>query len=203
MEKKELNVNKIKRKIDVELKEDKLIERMNNQFSNFGKGKSNCSPINDDMTLEDLGFVFPEIKTSFYEEPSEERKNEIKRIISSFGTKEGKKIYDKYVSYQSGDDSEKNEKKSCSDKKENSYEYVNHPSHYNRYSVEVIEMMIRIYGPQKTFDFCEMNAFKYRMRMGTKPGTDIKQDLEKENWYIKKAKEIKEQYKIDDHNFLD
>jgi hypothetical protein len=76
------------------------------------------------------------------------------------------------------------------DEKEN-YEYVNHPAHYNNYSMEVIDMMERIYGRENTAMFCEMNAFKYRMRMGTKPDNDITQDLEKEKWYLDKAKELR------------
>ena len=31
-------------------------------------------------------------------------------------------------------------------KKEETYEYVNHPSHYNRYSIEAVEMARRIWG---------------------------------------------------------
>lgn len=77
------------------------------------------------------------------------------------------------------------------DEKEN-YEYVNHPTHYNNYSMEVIDMMERIYGKENTAMFCEMNAFKYRMRMGTKPDNDITQDLKKEKWYLDKAKELRE-----------
>lgn len=73
------------------------------------------------------------------------------------------------------------------------YEYVNHPSHYNNYSMEVIDMMRKIYGDENTALFCEMNAFKYRMRMGTKPDNSIQQDLKKEKWYLNKANEIKSQ----------
>jgi hypothetical protein len=72
------------------------------------------------------------------------------------------------------------------------YEYVNHPAHYNNYSMEVIDMMEKIYGIESTALFCEMNAFKYRMRMGTKPDNDITQDLKKEKWYLDKAKELRE-----------
>lgn len=63
-------------------------------------------------------------------------------------------------------------------------EQVNHPSHYNRYSVEVIEMMRRIYGDEKVEIFCELNAFKYRMRMGLKEGNPVDQDLAKEAFYL-------------------
>ena len=72
------------------------------------------------------------------------------------------------------------------------YEMVNSPMHYNSYSMEVIDMMIKIWGIDKTITFCEMNAFKYRMRMGTKPGNSTDQDLDKEFWYLKKANELKQ-----------
>ena len=71
------------------------------------------------------------------------------------------------------------------------YENVNHPQHYNNYSKEVIDMMVDVFGKENTALFCEMNAFKYRMRMGTKPGNDINQDLDKEQWYLNKAKELR------------
>lgn len=72
----------------------------------------------------------------------------------------------------------------------NNYEHVNHPSHYNNYSVEVIEMMLRIYGREATALWCEMTAFKYRMRLGNKPDNPIDQDLAKERWYLEMAKQI-------------
>lgn len=67
-------------------------------------------------------------------------------------------------------------------------EQVNHPSHYNSYPIEVIDMMIGIWGKEATKLFCEMNAFKYRMRLGLKD--DMEQDLKKEQWYLNKAKEL-------------
>lgn len=69
-------------------------------------------------------------------------------------------------------------------------EQVNHPSHYNNYSIEVIEMFRRIFGDEATAQWCEMTALKYRMRMGTKENNSIEQDLAKEKWYLNKAKEI-------------
>ena len=80
-----------------------------------------------------------------------------------------------------------------SNENNNSYENVNHPNHYNNYDVEVIDMMERIWGPEKTAIFCELNAFKYRMRMGTKPTSPISEDLEKEIWYLNKMKALKNQ----------
>lgn len=77
---------------------------------------------------------------------------------------------------------------------DNNYEHVNHPNHYNNYDIEVIDMMERIWGPEKTAVFCELNAFKYRMRMGTKPDNNIEQDIKKEKWYLNKMKELKNKF---------
>lgn len=81
-----------------------------------------------------------------------------------------------------------------------SYEMVNHPKHYNNYDVEVVDMMEKIWGTKATMDWCKMTAYKYRMRMGTKPGenetpeamkTKLLEDFNKEQWYLKKAEELK------------
>ena len=76
------------------------------------------------------------------------------------------------------------------------YENVNHPEHYNNYDVEAIEMMERIWGPEETAIFCKLNAFKYRMRMGTKPTSPVEEDIKKEKWYIKKYHELLNKLKI-------
>lgn len=87
----------------------------------------------------------------------------------------------------------------CEEEKEH-YEYVNHPKHYNNYDMEVIDMMVKIWGTKATAQFCMMNAYKYRMRMGTKPGKDeskeaqinkLLEDFEKEQWYLDMAKKLK------------
>lgn len=70
-------------------------------------------------------------------------------------------------------------------------EMVNHPSHYNQYPVEVIDMMARIWGNEATAQWCEMTAFKYRMRMGHKSGNEVGMDFDKEQWYLEKAKEMR------------
>ena len=72
-----------------------------------------------------------------------------------------------------------------------SYEMVNHPDHYNNYEKEVIDMIEAIWGTEKAAIWCEITAFKYRMRMGTKPDNDITQDIKKEKWYLNKFKELK------------
>ena len=69
-------------------------------------------------------------------------------------------------------------------------EQVNHPKHYNHYPIEVIDMMISIWGLSKAIDFCYMNAFKYRMRLGLKNPDHFQEDRDKEEWYLKKAKEL-------------
>ena len=75
--------------------------------------------------------------------------------------------------------------------KDAEYEMVNHPSHYNQYDIEVIDMIIKIWGPEAAALWCDITAFKYRMRMGTKPDNSIEQDIKKEQWYLNKAKEIR------------
>lgn len=58
---------------------------------------------------------------------------------------------------------------------------VNHPSHYNKGSIEVIEM-IEDQGHGKGFTIG--NAIKYTMRAGVK-GDEI-EDLEKAIWYLRR-----------------
>jgi len=77
---------------------------------------------------------------------------------------------------------------------DNHYDYIN-PKHYRNYSIETIEMMAAIYGKAATALYCEMTAFKYRMRMGTKPDNSIEQDLKKEQWFLNKAEELRQSQK--------
>ncbi|WQJ53858.1 MAG: nucleotide kinase [Wendovervirus sonii] len=72
----------------------------------------------------------------------------------------------------------------------NNYEFVNQPAHYNMYDMPVIDMMEKIWGPEDAIKWCKMTAWKYRQRMGTKPGESVKKDLDKEKWYLDKAAEI-------------
>lgn len=74
---------------------------------------------------------------------------------------------------------------------ETRYEMVEHPKHYNKYDVECIEMMRRIWGDDAVAIWCKLTAFKYRMRLGEKPGNSIKQDLNKEKYYLDYAKKLK------------
>lgn len=85
-----------------------------------------------------------------------------------------------------------------SQEKEKGYEMVNHPQHYNLYSEETIEIMKDVYGPDAVALWSEMTAFKYRMRMGTKPGSPVEQDLEKEKVYLG----FRDYYKTDNYQNL-
>jgi hypothetical protein len=66
---------------------------------------------------------------------------------------------------------------------------VNSPKHYNIFSIEVIDMMIRIWGVDAVITFCELNSFKYRMRAGAKENAI--EDLNKASWYENKINELK------------
>jgi len=61
--------------------------------------------------------------------------------------------------------------------------------HYNTYDIETIDIMEKVFGVEKLIIWCTITAFKYRMRMGKKDS--INDDLFKENWYLEKAKELK------------
>lgn len=76
--------------------------------------------------------------------------------------------------------------------KETPYEWVSNPKHYNNYDVEVIDMIEKIWGTYLAAVWCQITAFKYRMRMGTKPDNDFSQDLKKEVWYLNKYHELTE-----------
>ena len=71
------------------------------------------------------------------------------------------------------------------------YDFIN-PSHYQEFSVEVIDMMAAIWGKEATALHCEMCAFKYKLRAGSKPDQPIERDLDKAAWYLSKAKELRD-----------
>lgn len=70
------------------------------------------------------------------------------------------------------------------------YDYIN-PNHYKTGGKEVIDMMVDVWGKELVIAHCEMNAFKYRMRVGKKPNQPIEQDIKKAEWYENKAKELR------------
>ena len=72
---------------------------------------------------------------------------------------------------------------------------VNHPSHYNREgAMETIDEMELLFGIEATFEFCRLNAWKYRARAQNKNGEE---DMQKSDWYIRKAAELKTKMKME------
>lgn len=72
------------------------------------------------------------------------------------------------------------------------YDNVN-PDHYKTNDKEVWEYMIEIYGKEKFIAFCELNVFKYSMRVGKKPGASVEDDLGKIKWYAEKFKQLRDE----------
>lgn len=75
------------------------------------------------------------------------------------------------------------------------YESVDSPKHYNLYDTEVVKMMELIFGPEKTANWAQLNAFKYRMRMGLKPTAPMEEDFKKEQKCLKIYNELKKKLK--------
>ena len=61
---------------------------------------------------------------------------------------------------------------------------VNHPAHYEKYSIECIDAMRETQGVEATKQFCICNAFKYLWRHNAKNGDE---DIKKASWYLNKA----------------
>jgi hypothetical protein len=65
---------------------------------------------------------------------------------------------------------------------------VTKPPHYTYGSMEVFDMMLAVFGPKKVKAYCEIAAFKYRMRAGRKD--DVNRDINKALWYEEKYKSL-------------
>lgn len=65
---------------------------------------------------------------------------------------------------------------------------VNHPAYYEgSTSIECIEAMQLMFGPDAVYHFCMCNAFKYIWRHKHKNGLE---DLDKAGWYLDKAYDL-------------
>ena len=74
------------------------------------------------------------------------------------------------------------------EKEEKEKDNVNHPSHYaDGCSLECIDIMESIFGPELVFDYAIVNAFKYLWRYKNKNGQE---DIRKAKWYLDKAHEL-------------
>lgn len=70
------------------------------------------------------------------------------------------------------------------------HDAVENSEHYQNGSFETIDEMIIVFGPVKTYDFCILNAWKYRARAPYKGHQE--EDLMKSDQYLKMAKEIRD-----------
>lgn len=83
---------------------------------------------------------------------------------------------------------EKISKELDKEKEEKESDNVNHPSHYaDGCSLECIDIMEAIFGPELVFDYAIVNAFKYLWRYKNKNGQE---DIKKAKWYLDKAHEL-------------
>lgn len=73
---------------------------------------------------------------------------------------------------------------------ESSMSIVNDPTHYKQGTFEVIDEMILAFGADRTYDFCIMNAWKYRARAPYKGNAEI--DMQKADRYMQMAYRIAE-----------
>lgn len=60
-------------------------------------------------------------------------------------------------------------------------------------------MMLAIWGRQAYIAHCEMCAFKYRMRLGSKQGESVEDDLSKARWYEQMASKLRSTPPQPDH----
>jgi hypothetical protein len=72
----------------------------------------------------------------------------------------------------------------------NQYDSQGNAKHYTDQRLNSLVMIERTWGTYEAMVFCEITAFKYRYRLGKKPGQPLDQELIKSSWYEKKAKEM-------------
>ena len=163
---------------------DALIARQNVNIDNgiYSTDEKKCKPAN--TKAKDL-IKAKEIVKALREKDVTSTKELMEKVLSNNTNQPGEFVISIPQDYETT--MEENNNTECNIH----YEEVNHPQHYNNYDKEVIDMMLDIWGPKETAIFCKLNAFKYRMRMGTKPDNDISQDLNKEKWYLNKYHELK------------
>ena len=63
------------------------------------------------------------------------------------------------------------------------YDEKGNAAHYDTERVNTIRAFEKIYGTLAVMYFCEINALKYRMRVGKKEGNSAEQELIKAKWY--------------------
>jgi len=68
------------------------------------------------------------------------------------------------------------------------YDNQGNAQHYNTERIPGMYALEQMFGSEAMMHFCEINAMKYRMRLGKKEGAPIEQDLTKAKWYEDAAK---------------
>lgn len=66
------------------------------------------------------------------------------------------------------------------------YDQKGNAKHYSDNRINMVRMLDSIWGTETTMKFCEMNAFKYRMRLGKKDDPSL--EMSKIKWYEAMAK---------------
>ena len=84
---------------------------------------------------------------------------------------------------------------------EKGHNIVNHPEHYTSGKIECIDSMELVFGTEAVYFFCICNAWKYMFRKGKKD--NIQQEQDKAEWYLLKAKELKEKMLRDESEEFD
>lgn len=72
------------------------------------------------------------------------------------------------------------------------YDSVSHPDHYKMHDKECIVEMLILFGLDNFIMFCQMNAWKYRYRAGSKQGSPAAQDNAKADRYIEYAQRARD-----------
>lgn len=75
---------------------------------------------------------------------------------------------------------------------------VNNPDHYTQGGIECIDAMESTFGKGPVYWFSRCNAFKYLWRAGLKDNE--LQDLQKAEWYLKKAISLYEEAEEEETN---
>lgn len=73
-------------------------------------------------------------------------------------------------------------------KLEENYDEKGNASHYNSERVNAIHIFEQTYGTLAVMHFCEINALKYRLRIGKKKSQSLEQEVLKAEWYERAAK---------------
>jgi hypothetical protein len=72
------------------------------------------------------------------------------------------------------------------------YDFIN-PQHYvQEDGRQTWEHMVDKWGLETTAMWCELTAYKYKDRIGRKPGEDVEREQNKIKWYEDKAAELRE-----------